>query len=419
MKGKVFHLLLITHYLLFLIRYSLSMKGLLQKTPKVVLFLATNEKAGRDKLQGILRYVRLHTPWTIHLLENRIGEQKLGDPRAWGATGILVARMPDSIRTVADAALPTVVMDSRLLYAERLPHASFVTSDSSAIGYAGADFFLKRGFTHFAYVADAEAWDWSTLRYQAFSERLQQAGHTCELYGNVSKLERVDWSVDQQRLARWLLELPKPTAILAAHDRRARQVLETCQLAGLEVPSDIALLGVDNEDILCENTTPTLSSILPDFEAGGYEAAHLLEQLMRRTLRTPQTLFYGVKQIVSRESSRPSLISDRRFLKGIEFIRLNSSENIGVPDVAEHMGVSRRMAEMLFRRFAGHSILDEIRQTRLARLKTFLLETALPIGQISAQCGFQNEMHAKRVFKQYTGQTMRQFRRMSVSGAST
>jgi LacI family transcriptional regulator len=296
-----------------------------------------------------------------------------------------------------------------------LPHASFVTSDSSAIGYAGADFFLKRGFTHFAYVADAEAWDWSTLRYQAFSERLQQAGHTCELYGNVSKLERVDWSVDQQRLARWLLELPKPTAILAAHDRRARQVLETCQLAGLEVPSDIALLGVDNEDILCENTTPTLSSILPDFEAGGYEAAHLLEQLMRRTLRTPQTLFYGVKQIVSRESSRPSLISDRRFLKGIEFIRLNSSENIGVPDVAEHMGVSRRMAEMLFRRFAGHSILDEIRQTRLARLKTFLLETALPIGQISAQCGFQNEMHAKRVFKQYTGQTMRQFRR----GAST
>jgi len=269
------------------------MKGLLQKTPKVVLFLATNEKAGRDKLQGILRYVRLHTPWTIHLLENRIGEQKLGDPRAWGATGVIVARMPDSIRTVADAALPTVVMDSRLLYAERLPQASFVTSDSSTIGHAGAEFFLKRGFAHFAYVADAEEWDWSTLRYQAFSERLQQAGHACELYGTVSKLERCDWTVDQQRLARWLLALPKPVAILAAHDRRARQVLETCQLAGLDVPGDLALLGVDNEEILCENTTPTLSSIQPDFEAGGYEAAHLLEQLMRRTLHSADPLLRG------------------------------------------------------------------------------------------------------------------------------
>jgi LacI family transcriptional regulator len=386
-------------------------KGLLQKTPKVVLFLATNEKAGRDKLQGILRYVRLHTPWTIHLVENRIGEQRLGDLRAWGATGVIVARMPGSVRIVADAGLPTVVMDSRILYAERLPRASFVTSDSAAIGRAGAEFFLKQGFTRFAYVADAQEWDWATLRYHAFNERLEQAGHACGLYAAPAKPGRSDWTVDQRRLAKWLLALPTPTAVLAAHDRRARQVLETCHLAGLDVPGDLALLGVDNEEILCENTDPTLSSVQPDFEAGGYQAAHLLEQLMRRTLRRPQTIFYGVKQIVTRESSRFAHPADHRFLKGLEFIRLNSGADIGVPDIARRMGVSRRMAELLFRRHTGHSILDEVRQARLARLKAFLLETALPIGQISAQCGFQTEMHAKRVFKQQTGLTMRQFRK--------
>ena len=387
------------------------MKGFLQKTPKVALFLATNEKAGRDKLQGILRYMRLHTPWNFHLIENRIGEQRLGDLREWGATGVIVARMPESIGSIARTGLPTVVIDSPALYADRLPHASFVTCDSDAVGRAGAEHLLRQGFKSFAYVADAGQWDWSVSRGVAFCARIRQEGDNCAVYDGLTARERSDWSFDQAHLKRWLLALPKPTALFATRDGRARQVLETCQLAGLNVPGDIAILGVDNEEILCENTAPTLSSIQPDFEAGGYQAAHLLEQLMRRTLRKPQTLCYGVKQIVVRESSRLAHAVDHRFLRGLEFIRLNACAGIGVPDIAHHMGVSRRMAELLFRKHVGHSILDEIQQTRLARLKTFLLETALPIGQISEQCGYQTEMHAKRMFKQQAGLTMRQFRK--------
>ncbi len=387
------------------------MKGLLQKTPKVALFLATNEKAGRDKLQGVLRYVRLHTPWNIHLVENRIGEQQLGDLRAWGATGVIVARMPESVGTVARAGLPTLVMDSPVFYEARLPRASFVTCDSAAVGRAGAEAFLRQGFRHFGYVADAQSWDWSDQRCRAFRDCLAQAGYPCAVYGGLTARARSDWATDQERMARWLQALPRPTALLVARDGRARQVLETCQLAGLDVPGHIAILGVDNEEVLCENTTPTLSSIQPDFEAAGYQAAHLLEQLMRRTLRNPQTLSYGVKQIVVRESSRLAQSVDRRCLRGQEFIRLNACADIGVPDIARHMGVSRRMAEVLFRKHVGQSILDEIQQTRLARLKTFLCETALPIGQISEQCGYQTEMHAKRLFKRQTGMTMRQFRK--------
>ena len=393
------------------------MNGVFQKTPKVALFLATNEKAGRDKFQGILRYMRLHTPWTIHLVENCVGEQQLVNLRAWGVTGVIVARMPEAIRFVEHSGVPTVVMDSPALYMKRFANTSFVTSDSEAVGRAGAEAFLKQGFRHFAYVPDAYEWDWSALRGQGFQERLARSGFGCDVYGRLTAQERKDWTLDQRRLTRWLLALPKPVAILAAHDARARQVLETCQQAGLNVPGDVALLGVDNDELLCENTSPTLSSIQPDFDAGGYEAARLLEQLMRRTVRKPQNHFYGIKRIVVRESSRFAHAIDLRYLRGLEFIRLNACAAISVPNIARHMGVSRRLAEVLFRKYVGHSILSEIQQVRLIRLKAFLSETALPIGQISWQCGYQSETHAKRIFKQQTGLTMSQFRKRSKSGA--
>ena len=392
-----------------------SVKGILTKLPKVALFLATHEKGGRDKLQGVLRYVRLHTPWRIHLIEPRAVGQQLVDLKAWGVTGVIVSRMPEALRFVARAGVPTVIMDSPARYPQSHANISFVTSDSEAVGRAGAEIFLKQGFTNFAYVPDAYDWDWSVLRGQAFRARLEQAGYTCSLYGPLTVRERKDWTLDQRRLVRWLAGLVKPVALMAACDNRARQVLETCQTAGFDVPGKVALLGVDNDELLCENTVPTLSSVQPDFEAGGYEAARLLEQLMRRTVRAPEPILYGVKRVVSRASGRYAHAVDRRFLRGIEFVRLNACAVIRVPDIARHMGVSRRTAEVLFRRHAGHGVREEIQQVRLSRLKTFLLETGLPIGQISAQCGFQTEMHAKRVFKQATGMTMRQFRSRNAS----
>ncbi|MDD3544835.1 MAG: DNA-binding transcriptional regulator [Kiritimatiellae bacterium] len=389
------------------------MKGVFQKAPNVALFLATGEKSGRDKFEGILRYMRLHTPWNIHLIDNCVGEQQLVSLKAWGVNGVIIARMPDAVTLVQRVSVPAVVMDSPALYEKHLSKASYVINDSEAVGAAGAAAFIKRGFREFAYVASPYEWDWSAGRERGFRDCLARSDFNCAVYGHLTARERKDWTLDQQRLLRWLRGLPKPVAVLAADDARARQVLETCQLAGISVPGEIALLGIDNDEFVCENTSPTLSSIQPDFDAGGYEAAALLEQLMRRALRSPQKLFYGVKRVVERESSRFAHAVDRRCLRGLEFIRLNACAAISVPDVSCQMGVSRRLAEILFSKHVGHSILTEIQRVRLARLKTFLSETALPIGQISWQCGYQSDLHAKRVFKRETGMTMSRFRQQS------
>ncbi len=387
------------------------MKGVFQKTPNVALFLATNEKAGRDKFQGVLRYMRLHTPWNIHLVENGVGEQQLVNLKAWGVAGAIVARMPEALRFVSRARIPTVVMDSPALYTNRFPNTSFVISDSEGVGRAGAEAFLGKGFLHFAYVPDVYEWDWSAMRGEGFAMRLAVEGLPCAHYRCPNDRARKDWALDQKHLARWLQDLPKPVAILAAHDARARQILETCHVNGLNVPGEIALLGVDNDEMICENTTPTLSSVQPDFEAGGYEAARLLEDLMRGNAHHDRNICYGVKQVVLRESSRFAHAVDRRYLHGLEFIRLNAGTAIKVSDIARHMGVSRRLAEMLFRKHVGHSILDEIQEVRLVRLKTFLRETTLPISTITWQCGYRSENHVKRVFKKKTGLTMSQYRK--------
>jgi LacI family transcriptional regulator len=395
-----------------------EMRGVFQKTPNVALFLATNEKAGRDKFQGVLRYMRLHTPWNIHLVEKGVEKQQLVNLKAWGVTGAIVARMPEALRSMSRARIPTVVMDSPESYPNHAANVSFVTSDSEGVGRAAAEAFLGEGFCHFAYVPDVYDWDWSVLRGQGFAARLAEAGLSCEEYRCPSERARVDWALDQKHLARWLHDLPKPVAILAAHDVRVRQVLETCHSSGLNVPGEVALMGVDNDEMICENTTPTLSSVQPDFDAGGYEAARLLEDLMRGNVRRERNLWYGVKRVVLRESSRFAHAVDRRYLRGLEFIRLNACTAITVLDIARHMGVSRRLAEMLFRKHVGHSILDEIQNIRLARLKTFLSETTLPISTITWQCGYQSENHVKRIFKQKTGLTMSQYRKQRSSRTS-
>jgi LacI family transcriptional regulator len=366
-------------------------------------------------LQGIFNYARLYGPWNIHLIHGRSGEHRprsLDDLR--GYDGIIIGQMMMQLGEVLRRInRPTVLMDpldEALRPGSRFARLSCTRDDSAQVGKVGAEYFLKLGHTAFAYVGDALSRNWSVRRGESFRNRLEEAGHTCAIYPVPRNL--ATGADDGHVLAEWLLGLPKPIALLAAMDTRACQVLEICEAIGIRVPQDLSVLGVDNDELICSGSVPTLSSIRRETEHCGFMAANMLDRLMRHETRKREVFLYGVKDIVTRDSTRQHpMPSDPIVQKAREFIRINACVGIGIPDIVKHVAVSRRLIEMRFRAAYGHSLLDEIQDVRLERVKRLLKETDLPLTEICTHCGYSTDVHLRRLFKARFGCTMREYRK--------
>jgi len=386
------------------------MPTFLKNIPRVLVMIApTSQKVMHEKTRGILRYARLHGPWEIHFLDDSPFVVKLGTLRNWRPDGIITRASPSALAALIKGStkIPTVFFDAESTSPKR--HAS-VHHDVRSASAAVADAFVQQGLRHFAYVASASEPQpfWSAERGQSFAERLRQQGFGCAFYRPKNMR---DWGIEQRHLRDWLRALPKPCGLFAAFDPLAKQVLDTCLAAKIRVPEEIAVIGVDDDETICENSFPTLSSVQSDFEGGAYLAAELLDGLMRRKLHRPVTLTYGFTQIVPRQSSQFVPKMSRLVSGALEFIRLNACEGIAIDDVARHLQVSRSHVEKQFKKALGRSVLDEIQSRRLERLCALLRETALPIGEIGERCGYATETYLKRLFKKRFGITMRDYRK--------
>jgi LacI family transcriptional regulator len=387
----------------------------LEKTPQVAVLLPTSVKISRDMRRGILQYVRNNGPWGLHIIEGRQGEQKLIRMKDWGCTGI-IGRLhtPELVEAASQAKVPQVLVDPEEKFQSKghpLFRHSIIRSDTAAVGHLAAEYFLDRKFIHYAYVGEVQGVCWSVRRGEAFAATVREAGFDCRIYGPLTEEEKEDAGLERARLCAWLCALPKPVALFAAMDNRGRQVMDACAWAGLAVPRDIAVLGVDNDDDLCETTTPPMSSILLDAERASYDAARHLDDLMRGVTRKRKIITYGPAQVVSRRSTETTQIADIVVVQAQEFIAVNACSGIGVPDVVRHVRASRRLAEQRFRQELGRTILDEIRRVRLERVCTLLRETNLPIGEITRTCGFDSESHLGTVFRHAYACTMRDYRK--------
>jgi len=391
------------------------MPKIFTQTPRVVVILETCVQPDREKLDGIFKYVRFYGPWHLHIIQNRVGEQRLAHFETWQADGVIVGQsLLDMEDTLARTKLPLVLIDPlqrHLLPGSPFSRRSYVQNDSVSVGTAAADYFMGQGFTRFAYVGEVLDRLWSQGRGQGFADRLRKAGFDCHTYVPPSDDEIRDWAIEQTRLARWLSALPKPVALFAAMDIRARQVLDTCLVSGIKVPEDVAILGVDNDEQLCLGSFPTLSSIGCDMTLCGFMAAQLLDEQMRGKRKRRTVLTYGVRRIAERQSTHAvPLVQDRLVVRALEFIRLNACEGIGVGDVVAYLKVSRRLAELRFRKVCGRSILDEIQTVRLERVQRLVSETDFSIREITDRSGYQTEDHLRRIFKRHFGTTMRAYR---------
>lgn len=394
----------------------------LSHIPRVMVIQETSVQPGRDKLRGIFKYAHLYGPWHVHLVHGRLGEARPGSVRELRAyDGILAGPMMMGLAaSLGKMRCPVVLMDpldAVLQQTPRFRRFCRTCDDSTQVGEAGADYFLSRGYSAFAYVNEFLNRNWSLRRGEAFRKRIRKAGFPCSLYTRPDTLP--DAAGDARALAAWLRDLPKPAALLAAMDTRAYQVIELCSQLGIAVPRDVAILGIDDDELLCNGSIPTLSSIRRDTETCGFMAARMLDRLMRRELRKREVFLYGVREIVTRDSTRlPNGPADPFVQRARDFIRINAGTPIGIPDLVRHLNVSRRLIETRFRNACGHSLLDEIQHARLERVERLLRVTDLSLGAICASCGYRTEVHLRRMFKRRFGCPMRTYRARMRHGSS-
>ena len=295
--------------------------------------------------------------------------------------------------------LPTVYLDRNP--STLPPSASCVSHDSVATGGLAAKELLVAGHPNLAFVPYPLPRFWSDDRERGFREALALNGMTCETFcsGRHSP-QSVVW---QKALRRWIAELPKPCGIFAANDNIAAEILTAAAQLGFDIPRKIAICGVDNFAPICENTTPTLTSIQPDFLLAGELAARTLGEIVEGKRHKAIRLTFGPANIVRRASTRTGRRYDPEVTAAMEMIRRKACEGISSADVVTAFKCSRRMAEVRFRQIVGHSILDEIQTVRLERAKEMLSNTTQDISSVSNFCGFKAANALWKFFRQETG----------------
>ena len=245
--------------------------------------------------------------------------------------------------------------------------------------------------------------DWSDARRRVVEKVAEEEGVPFFAFDSAAACEGADISVFLSRLADFLRSLPRPAGVLAANDEMAAHVLSAAESAEISVPDDLAVMGIDDDELICENTHPTLSSVAPDFERSGRLAADLLARCIADRGKSPATMLYGASPLVRRRSTRVDAARDPRIVRALELIRRDSCSGATVKDVIAAMGMKPRSAEARFKEVCGHSIKDEILAVRLARAKRLLSDTDLPISIVCERCGYTDERSLRYLFSKATG----------------
>ncbi len=373
--------------------------------PAVLLFVETSREFGRGLLYGIARYSRLHGPWRVYRrpagLDSSLPEWK--DLKIDGA----IVRDVKMAEDLARSGFPVIfAQHNRESYA---PHPAIIT-DSAAIGRVAAEHFLDRGFQHFAYCG-LDDFIWSRRRARYFAERIERAGFSVDVYQQPAARSRRAWRREQDLIARWLRALPTPVAVLCCNDDRALQVIEACKLADLYVPDHVAVLGVDNDVLVCDLADPPISSIALNTEAAGHEAAQLLDALMKGGKLAGQTIWVRPTHIVTRMSTDMLAVTDPEVAAAIRFIRRNPNRLIQVNDVVRATSISRRVLEKRFKAVLRRSVYQEIRRVRVNYIIQLLLGTDMSVTEIAGRSGFEGVEHIARYFRKETGMSLRAYRK--------
>ena len=369
------------------------------KIPKVILLIETARTPEREFLRGVAEYSRIHGPWTFYrklpfYRKAKRKEKELEPLTDYHANGIIMVDTEKNQKIMA-MSLPTVAFCLN----KQIPGLVNVVGDCVTSGTWAAEHLLDRGFQNFAYCSFGKMY-WSRERYESFRKRVAKAGFKTHFYEQAKA--RVQHSLQKEltHMAHWLKSLPKPVGLMTCCDDCSQQIIEACKIAELHVPEQVAVIGVDNDELVCKLSNPPLSSIALNFERGGYEAAELLDKLMTgKEKMKNQLIKVEPTYPVSRQSTDILAIDDSDIAKAVRFIRQHCKELIRVDDVVDAAALSRRVLEKRFRKILGRSVLCEIRRVRVEQIVRMLIGTNLPISHIASSLGYPGVDHIARYFR--------------------
>lgn len=383
---------------------------------KRIALLMSHDGFSRDAMRGIRAYAVQKEGWTFR---NGPAEmQTVPYLRDWRPHGIIAQLfLPEVARQILKLRKP-LVDTAFTIEGLKLPS---VDVDHTAVGRLAAEHFLKQGFKHFAFFGSASS-RYSKARETSFRQCLVAAGYeVLSCYGEyMHHLPTMSgWRSTDQQVRQWLQQLPKPVAVFSSNDVAARSLADMCGQLGISVPGQVAILGVDDDELECLLATPPLSSIAIPSERIGYEAARLLDQMMSGEETPAEPLFLPPLRVVRRQSTDMLAVDDPAVAGALAFIRQNVAADLSVAKIVAEVGIVRRELERRFRTRLGCSVGEELRRVRVETAKGLLTDTSLSMPTIARHSGFSNAQRLAVVFHQATGLSPSAYRRRAQIEAST
>ena len=381
---------------------------------RILVVIPTSTLTQRHLLEGLLEYAHESAAgaWQFHLDLQDLNRQHIRDLKSWGCSGIIAYILNDRARREFTASgLPAVFIEPTL--AKPLPKqprnvVTFI-NEHAAEGRTAARYFVERRYRSFAYIGTAKPTFWSDERMNGFAAQLAESGFKPRIYPTPPVREQDDFALEADRLTRWLKKLPRRTALFCVHDRRAQQTIATAASVGLRVPEDIAVLGVDNDELLCRMTVPAISSIPVHYRERGMDVGRAMDDLLEGR-KTERVVVTRHNTVITRASTDAQAIEDPVVTRAVTYARSHVGERIGLPELARIAGCSKTTLNLRARRALGHTMADEVTHMQLNAAVERIASTDYSIDEIARECGFCSASHLGARMKQMRGMTPGEFR---------
>lgn len=399
---------------------AVSGASLSPRSLRVAIIIGLASSYGRQVLAGIGRYALIHGPWHLQI-DYEFSRWKLPPwLKNWKGDGVISRIASDEIKDFADQSGIPVVDLNDMVHTLDLP---FVYNDQSAVGRLAAEHLLEKEYEHFAFIGQ-RGLSWSDERAAAYKNVVSSPGFSYSEFEG-TEYEKIHsqssgglyrnsvWESESDAIHDWLIALPKPVGIMACNSFRGLQLLELCRSAGIAVPESVAIIAGDNEETVCEITSPSLSAVDLDAQAIGFHAAAILNRAMQGQDISTTALRVPPRGIIPRHSTMITAVSDDILGKALEFIRKNYRYNIAPSDVAKHVDVSIRKLQILFKKKLNCSIHARILVFKLETATDLLRRTDLNLTEIAYRCGFNYPQQLSRVFFEKYGIRPGEYRKMN------